>query len=343
MLLGACKFPDASMEDSVASQVGVASNFTMVKTIKVRFEKFNYSIQTTGKVVPHFNQIVYALTEGRIVKSYAENGKIFQAGNVLVAFDTRSIESKLRKSKEDLFNADINYKSNLLSQESLLKNKSQRIKDTVLRKLRVTSGIPNAEFEYSQLNIELQNAIIKAPFCGRIANVQIQNGMYAKTGQELFSIYSHNDLYIDCQVLESDIGRIFIGQEANVSPLSTNQTYNAQVAEINPMVDNSGMVRIKLKLTTYAGLIPGMNCSINIQIPSNKCLIVPKEAIVMRSGKAVVFTNDNGSAKWNYVLTGLDNGIEIEIKEGLKQGDEVIISNNIQLSQNSVIKTTSLK
>lgn len=337
-----CNPPDDTQADQINNGFAGNSAFTSVKTVKVLLKKFDYSIQTTGKISAHYNQIISALTDGKVINCNAANNRVFSSGAPIVILDTKSILSKLKKSKEDLFNAEINYKSNLLSQESLLKNKTQGIKDTVLRKLSIDAGISTAEYEVNQLNFDLQNSIIKAPFDGKTANVKVQNNMYIKAGQELFTIYSCNELYIESQVLESEIASIHLDLQAVITPLSTDKLYTAKVAEINPIIDNTGMALIKLKLSKCDGLMPGMNCSIYIKLPSSQCLIVPKEAIVMRSGKAVVFTNVNGSAKWNYVTTGKDNGKEIEIKEGLNEGDEAIITNNIQLSQNSIIKINKL-
>ena len=65
--------------------------------------------------------------------------------------------------------------------------------------------------------------------------------------------------------------------------------------------------------------------------------MVAKEAIVMKSGKPVVFTEENGLAKWNYVSTGRENGKEIEILSGIKAGQNVIVSNNLQLAHDAPI------
>ena len=56
------------------------------------------------------------------------------------------------------------------------------------------------------------------------------------------------------------------------------------------------------------------------------------------SGKKVVFTEENGLVKWHYVAIGLDNGEEIEILEGLKENEKVIISKSLQLNYDSPVK-----
>ena len=86
-----------------------------------------------------------------------------------------------------------------------------------------------------------------------------------------------------------------------------------------------------------------MNCSATITVPLQKCIVVPKQAVVMRSGKAVVFSLENDKAKWNYVTVGRDNGKEVEITEGLEPGMKVIVSNNLQLAHDAPVQEDSMQ
>ncbi|MDD4032931.1 MAG: hypothetical protein PHS48_06780 [Bacteroidales bacterium] len=50
-----------------------------------------------------------------------------------------------------------------------------------------------------------------------------------------------------------------------------------------------------------------------------------------------MFTLVDGKAFWNYVTTGLENATEYTIEEGLKPGDQVIVSGNINLAHESPV------
>jgi Na+-driven multidrug efflux pump len=69
-----------------------------------------------------------------------------------------------------------------------------------------------------------------------------------------------------------------------------------------------------------------------------KQLVVPKSAVVLRSGKQVVFTLTEDKAYWNYVHTGLENADSYTIIDGLKEGDIVITSGNINLAHEAPVK-----
>ena len=97
------------------------------------------------------------------------------------------------------------------------------------------------------------------------------------------------------------------------------------------------MVRVKASVTAHKRLFEGMNVRVSVQRSLGKQLVVPKSAVVLRSGKQVVFTLVNGKAYWNYVRTGLENADSYAIVEGLKVGDQVITTGNINLAHEAPV------
>jgi multidrug efflux pump subunit AcrA (membrane-fusion protein) len=118
----------------------------------------------------------------------------------------------------------------------------------------------------------------------------------------------------------------------------SSEVYAATVENVNPRVeDNTGLVKVLLKLTERSNVCPGMPLQATMRLPYDRHIIVPKEALLVRSGKFVVFTAKNKLAQWNYVAVGKENGKEIEILEGLHQGDSVIVTNNLQLAHDAIV------
>ena len=73
-------------------------------------------------------------------------------------------------------------------------------------------------------------------------------------------------------------------------------------------------------------------------------IVVPKEALVLRSNKKVVFTLENGVAKWNYVTELHENSTHYAIKKGenLKRTDTIIVSGNMNLSHDAKVNVASV-
>ncbi|RZJ92615.1 MAG: efflux RND transporter periplasmic adaptor subunit [Chryseobacterium sp.] len=332
-----CSGPkDVQKEDS-REPVG-SKEETIVSTYQVYPKLFNYMVKGSGKIKPENQQIVIAESNGQLTYYGLKNSEVVGAGQILLKFDTRAQQIKLEQVKENIFSSSLNYQSDLLSQESLLKSKSKGIRDTVYRKIKSSTGLTNAEIEMKDLQLEIFKSNLRAPFSGKIANIKVQPHQYVRQGDELFTIYTDRSLFLETKVLESDILSIRVGQKAEIQPIFDGSKYLAVVDDINPIVDDAGLVQIRLKLLNPKGLIAGMNAIATILIPEQKSLSVPKQAIVMRSGKAVVFTFRAGKAKWNYVSLGRDNGLEVEIKNGLQAGEKVILENNLQLAHDAVVK-----
>lgn len=311
---------------------------TVVQTIEAKKKIFNYTVRSSGKIKAYKEQDVLAEEPGVITTCFLANGNNVKKGSLLLQLDTRLINLKIQKIKELIFNSQLNFRSDVLSQESLLKNERASIRDTVYRKLRANSGLTTAEFDLKDMEIELERSTVKSPFDGKIANVKIQKDMVVKAGDMLFTLFTNNELFLEAKILESDIGNIHVGQEADIIPVSGQKNCKARVDEINPLVDEFGMVTVKLRLLTNQGLIPGMNATASIEIPNQKAIVLPKNAVVVRNNKSVVFSDVKNLAKWNYVVLGRDNGNEVEILSGINPGDKVIISNNLQLAHDAPVK-----
>jgi membrane fusion protein (multidrug efflux system) len=318
---------------------------TEVKIVVVNKKTFTAIIRSNGKVRSLKEQRFVSQGGGEVVVSKASNGAWCNAGTILLKMETVPIELKIDRAMLALFNSQKEYESLLLGYESLLKGKDSAQAETIKKKLRISTGMLTAEQDIKQAKYELLKSYIKAPFNGILSDVKIQQGQLVKYGDELFKMYDPNQLTVDIKILESDAGLIKKGMVAIIAPVSSpDKTYKAEVFEINPYVDDNGLLDVKLKINLFASaeeskvLFPGMNCTATLHAPLKKALIVPKEAIVMRSGSPVVFSIEEGLAKWNYVVTGKDNGVEVEIKEGLHAGASVITTNNLQLSHDSPVK-----
>ena len=99
------------------------------------------------------------------------------------------------------------------------------------------------------------------------------------------------------------------------------------------------MVQIKASVGYHARLVEGMNVRVSTFRSAGKQWVIPKTAVVLRTGKQVVFTVVDGKAIWNYVDTGLENATQYTITgETLKEGDQIVVTGNINLAHESPVE-----
>lgn len=130
-----------------------------------------------------------------------------------------------------------------------------------------------------------------------------------------------------------------INDKVLVTPLAQESyTVEGRITEINPLIDQRGMVQIKAVIpNTENRFLEGMNVSVRVQRLLGKRLVIPKSALVLRSNRKVVFTLENNKAMWVYVQTAQENSDSYVVTEGLNPGDSIIYEGNFNLSHESPV------
>jgi RND family efflux transporter MFP subunit len=214
-----------------------------------------------------------------------------------------------------------------------------RTPPAILQLAQTRSGYDQALAQYQLAAYEEQRAVLTAPFNGTIANLFTKPFNIASTSEPFCTIIDMRNLEASFTLLEGEVPLIQTGDRVEIMPFSLpGEKTEGRISEINPTVDEYGMVRVKASITNQRSrLFEGMNVRIHVQRMLGRQLAVPKGAVVLRSGKPVVFTLVEGKAYWNYVQTGLENATSYTITEGLKEGDIIITDGNINLAHESAV------
>jgi len=140
-------------------------------------------------------------------------------------------------------------------------------------------------------------------------------------------------------VIESEFAFLRKGMPVNIIPFINDSTViSGTITQINPQVDETGMISVKAEFRNNGQLIDGMNVRVIIRKPVPDRLVVPKEALVIRQGKDVIFVRQDSLAIWKYVTVEFENSNSISVKEGLEPGDLVIISGNVNLAHETTVR-----
>ena len=309
---------------------------TEVTTYAALRKPFEYLITTSGKVEAANDIHIPFKVEGIVNKVYVTNGQYINKGDLLVTIENEKFKLEVDKAEVQLKERKVEFEDKIIGFKG---HEGEKLKVT-LENIRYSSGLAAAEISFAQAKLTYENSVLKSPIAGLLSNLEIKEGSTTKPGDVFCEIHEPHALLVSCEVLEADAFIISKEQAATVQPLfEKEKSFKAYVSNINPRVDvKTGLVKIKLVLVKAEKLLPGMNVSVTIKVPYSKNIIVPKEAIVIRSGRQVVFTEENGLAKWNYVTTGRENGKEIEVIDGLAENKKVIITNNLQLAHDAPVK-----
>jgi len=195
---------------------------------------------------------------------------------------------------------------------------------------RVRSGLADAELQVRELEYRLSKTILTAPFDGRVVDLKAKPFNPTSSYDYLCNIVDEGSLQVTFNVLESELQMAEPGVEVEITPFSNADVKCfGTITEVNRRVDNSGMVGVVARLNRVNGtVIPGMNVRILVRKPLPNCIVIPADALTNRQNREVVFTLNDTLALWNYVQVGPRNSNEIVIREGINEGDTVIVSGN---------------
>ncbi|MFZ2906547.1 MAG: efflux RND transporter periplasmic adaptor subunit [Cyclobacteriaceae bacterium] len=330
-----CGSPSNAEEQSAGSiKNSIPATEVSVSTASVK--PFEYLISTSGIIASASEVRAEFKRAGIIEKVFVSNGKAAKQGQLLAILSKEQQELSFSKARLQLQEKKLAYTDMMLSYE--------RMKDSVRyanisSNIRISSGLAAAEIAYSEAKLEYENSFVKAQIGGMVSGMEANPGSPVSPGELFCYVHDPVHLVVEAEVLEADALLVSKGVKAEIRPLaSAGEFYQAQVENVDPRVDSkTGLVKIVVKLSGKPNVFPGMHVQTTLRLPYEKNIIIPQEAVVIRSGKAVVFTVQEGLAKWNYVKVGRENGVEVEILEGLKKGDNVIITNNLQLAHDAPV------
>jgi RND family efflux transporter MFP subunit len=329
---GAGSEEEQTVETVLPDRINEVTVITLVAT------DFQHELISNGKLSARRHADLRFETAEPIATIHVKNGDRVSRGQTLAELATFRLDNKVEQARDALDRATLDLQDLLIGQ-GFAPEDTLAVPPSTLQLIRIRSGYSQALTQYSLALHEAENAILKAPFDGLVANLFAKPFNLASTADAFCAVIDPHSLEASFTVLENELPLIRTGDHVTVSPYAlTGETAEGRIDEINPLVDEHGMVQVRASVAHSGKLFEGMNVRVSIRRSLGKQFAVPREAVVLRSGKQVVFTLVDGKSFWNYVQTGLENAGYYTVTEGLKEGDTVIVSGNINLAHESPVK-----
>ena len=341
LLTHSCKTKtEEESSSSAQARIGQKNEATEVRAVPARLAPFEMELVSNGKVEAREKATLNFQVADIIDTIYVSNGSRVRKGDPIAKVNDFNARSQLKEANLNMEKMKLELRSRLMSEginqlEDTLTMPRQRLQTIMLQ-----SGYTSAVHSFEKAQRDYQNIWTRAPFDGIIADLEAKPFNPSSAYNNLCKIIDDSEMEVVFNVLETEIGYIQPGMEVELTPYANNKiTLKGRVKEVNPRIDENGMVKVKAVTTnTQRQLVDGMNVNIILKRTIENKLIVPKNAVLPRQGKKVVFVHEKGKAIWKYVTTGVENSREIAIESGLDAGEEVIYENNLGLSHESEVK-----
>ncbi len=261
--------------------------------------------------------------------------------------------ARLTKVQADYEKATAAFSKGLLSQSDLEKAQKDyelalieagRKKDEVMAS---TKGLTQAEIDVKLARMNLDKTVIRAPFAGIITDIKVSPKERLDPGRELFTLVDISRIRVKAKVLESEVGKVKAGREADLLfSAYPEKRFKGRVEAVSPVInaeDKTCAVHISME-NPGEEIKPGMHAE--VEIPTEiftKRLLVPQEAILVRGGRKLVFAVEGNVAKWHYIEVGLENERFAEVLPstepgwGVREGELIIVEGHGTLAHDTKV------
>ena len=204
-----------------------------------------------------------------------------------------------------------------------------------------------AEAQVARAEAVLQQRSVTAPFDGTIGLLRVDLGQYVQPGTIIATLQDLETMRVDFSMAEQTLPDLFIGQTLHVQGDDPQATFEGEITGIDPRVDPaSRMVAVRATLQgTEAALTPGQFARLRLDLPQEEGVIaLPQTALISSLYGDFVYLvrpreNDAETleARQVFVTPGRRSDGLVEIREGVSDGDIVVITGQNRLSNGAPV------
>lgn len=333
-----CTTKGESKEKETSKSLPKEKNTVEITVLKE--QDFTREIISNGKLSAFQRAELYFELSGFIENINVKNGQNVSKDLLLANIKNTDFQFSLRKAEVAKEQAEIERLDALIGMG--YKNASANITSDHNRIANIRSGFNQAKIQYDEATLQLERSYLHAPFSGTIEGVKQRPFEKADLSKPFCTLINDKRFIINFPLLETEINQVNTGQKVTISPIAGAKQTTGTITEINPRIDENGLAWLKAEVNNPGEYLEGMNVKVSIKRAITEQLVVPKQAVVLRQNREVLFRYTKGSSYWTYVnvIDENENQYSVVAAEGatLELGDTVIISNNLNLAHESEVE-----
>lgn len=287
----------------------------------VQTRSFAESIEVPGTIIANESTEIQPEVSGRIISLNVAEGKYVTKGSLIAKLYDADLQAQLKKLQVQLQIANTNEERSA----QLLK----------------IQGISKADYDASLLNVNnikadidiirtnIARTEIRAPFNGKLGLRNISPGAYISPGTIIAVINKVDQLKLDFTVPEKYTSQIKVNQLVQFKFEGSNKTYEARVmASESSVTETTRSLKVRAAIQSKDDVIlPGAFAKVQLNFaPDPNAILIPTQAVVPQARGKKVILYKGGTASFVDVSTGVRDSSYIQITEGLKAGDTVVVT-----------------
>lgn len=297
---------------------------------------FESSFSFLGTFEPVRQNTIGSDANGKIIKLNVDEGDKVSQGQIIAKVDDEMLQLQLQNAEvsiEGQKNDDSRY--NNLAKDNAV---------TGVQVEKTKLGLRSAEIQKRQIQKQLKSTNITAPFSGVITKKMVDLGSVIGAGSPLVEITDISSLKLTVSVPERDILKFKLNQAVSVSAdIYGKRMFDGKVTNVSVQADKSHNFKVQITVkNAQQELMAGMYGSVSLNnSKSTTALSIPRKALVGSSKNPQVYVIKNGKSILTSFNAGTSDGDFIEVIDGLSKSDQIITKGQVNLQNNSNVKTTS--
>ncbi|MBN8262985.1 MAG: efflux RND transporter periplasmic adaptor subunit [Xanthomonadales bacterium] len=276
---------------------------------------------------------VVAKTSGIALAVLADVGQQVRAGQVLVRIDRDRATLQVAQSEAQVRKLEANYRraTQLAGQQMVSANDVDQLR----------YDLENARAAYRLARLELSYGAVTAPISGVVAARNIKPGNLVQINTPIFTIVDNSRLEATLNAPEREIEVLKAGQAVQLAvDALPGKSFEGRIDRVSPVVDSgSGTFRVVCAFDGGGELQPGMFGRIRINYDQRAdALAIPRNALLDDGSAPAVFTVRGGKAVRTELKLGYVDGEWVEVRDGLRAGDPVVVAGKAALREGSAVQ-----
>lgn len=340
-------FISSSGEDA-APAAAVERKPAAVTVIEVVRREIAEEVNVSGTLVAREEVLVAPEVEGlAVTEILVEEGDRVTKDQVLARLSRLTVETQIAQADAQIAQARAQIaeaQASLGEQEQSLKRaeslrKSGTVSAEVYDQRVAAAGVGAARVEAAkqalavaeaqrrEAALRLDHTEIKAPTAGIVSRRTLRVGQIASmaASEPAFRIIENGDVELEADVVDVTLARLSVGQPVQVMPAGTDKAVEGRVRLISPRVDPATRLgRVRIAILSGEPATIGAFASGVVEIGRRETLVLPLQAITLADTGASVQRVNDDRVETRTVTIGLRAQKEVEIAEGLSEGDVVV-------------------
>ncbi|NIG52552.1 efflux RND transporter periplasmic adaptor subunit [Chitinophaga sp. Cy-1792] len=300
---------------------------------KVSRNDFADGFLANGNFTPVRELSYMAETNGRITKLLVDEGSAVKQGQIIAYIDGQLFNTDLESAKANLQQLKVDKER----YESAFQTGGVTQKQVDDARLQYDV----AKTRYEAASRRVSDTYVKAPISGIINKKYIEQGAYLSAGNKMFDIVDVSRLKLAVNVPEGQVVGLKKGQKVEVTTsVFPEAKYEAVITFIAAKGDNSLNYPVEMEVVNQSAkeLKAGMYGTAHFASPeTDKTMFIARTAFVGGVNGNQVYVMDGNKAKLRKVIAGRIIGDQVEIREGLNEGETVITSGQINLTDGASV------